>query len=231
MARRSGRSLLALLVTIVTLAGAWFQGNGKLGDLWPTPAERRPSSATWEQLEGCRFLPHSGNDGDSFHAIHGGKEYIFRLYFVDAPETDDSYVERTADQAEYFGITKPEVMKLGQSAATFTRKRLEGRKFTIHTRWRDALGRSRLPRHYAFVEIGKEDLGELLVSNGLARIYGTRVTLPDGRDSRTYLRDLDRLEAEAKRRRLGGWRSLRTGFVTESASWLLARPRHRIVAR
>ena len=30
------------------------------------------------------------------------------------------------------------------------------------------------------------DLNELLVSAGLARIYGTRTPLPDGRDSRTW---------------------------------------------
>ena len=54
---------------------------------------------------------------------------------MDATERlHDSYADGTADQAEYFGISRPEVMKLGQSAATFTRKRLEGRKFTIHTR-------------------------------------------------------------------------------------------------
>jgi len=32
------------------------------------------------------------------------------------------------------------------------------------------------------------NLAELLVRNGLARIYGTRTPLPDGRGSRTYLR-------------------------------------------
>jgi len=49
------------------------------------------------------------------------------------------------------------------------------------------------------------DLNELLVSAGLARIYGTRTPLPDGRDSRTYLNDLRALEAEAKAAKRGGW--------------------------
>jgi hypothetical protein len=35
----------------------------------------------------------------------------------------------------------------------------------------------------------------------LARIYGTRTTLPDGRDSRQYLAPLAELEAEAKKQR------------------------------
>src|SRR5690606_19182975 len=128
-----------------------------------------------------------------FHVVYQGKEYIFRLYFVDAPESDDTYGERTAAQAKYFGITNAEAVKLGESARDFTGKRLDGRKFTVWTRWRDALGRSKLPRYYAMVKVGDDDLGELLVSNGLARIYGTRVALPDGRDSRTYLRTLDKL--------------------------------------
>jgi hypothetical protein len=34
------------------------------------------------------------------------------------------------------------------------------------------------------------------VSNGLARIYGTRTPLPDGSDSRTYLAHLRQLETQ-----------------------------------
>ncbi|MGV3531918.1 MAG: thermonuclease family protein [Chthoniobacteraceae bacterium] len=203
-----------MIITIVTLAAAWYRGGGDLDDLLPRPAQKRASSKEWERLDGCRFLPHSGNDGDSFHVVHQGKEYIFRLYFVDAPESDDTYGERTAAQAKYFGITSAEAVKLGESARTFTRKRLERGKFTVWTRWRDALGRSKLPRYYAMVKVGDNDLGELLVSNGLVRIYGTRVALPDGRDSRTYLRILDQLEQEAKGRRLGGWRAKRTAFLS-----------------
>ncbi len=49
------------------------------------------------------------------------------------------------------------------------------------------------------------DLNELLVSAGLARIYGTRTPLPDGRDSRAYLAHLHELENEAKAAKRGGW--------------------------
>ncbi len=42
----------------------------------------------WITLENCRLVPNPANDGDNFHASVNGKEYIFRLYFVDAPETD-----------------------------------------------------------------------------------------------------------------------------------------------
>jgi endonuclease YncB( thermonuclease family) len=52
---------------------------------------------------------------------------------------------------------------------------------------------------------GGRDLNELLVSAGLARIYGTRTPLPDGRDSREYLAHLHALENQAKAAKRGGW--------------------------
>ena len=42
----------------------------------------------WVTLENCQLVSNPSNDGDSFHVRADNKEYIFRLYFVDAPETD-----------------------------------------------------------------------------------------------------------------------------------------------
>jgi len=50
----------------------------------------------------------------------------------------------------------------------------------------------------------------LLVSNGLARIYGKRITLPDGTDSRTYLAKLEALKEKATALKVGGWGSATT---------------------
>jgi hypothetical protein len=50
------------------------------------------------------------------------------------------------------------------------------------------------------------DLGFFDWENGLARIYGTRMPLPSGRDSRTYFATLRGLEQQAKSAGLGGWR-------------------------
>jgi endonuclease YncB( thermonuclease family) len=73
-------------------------------------------------------------------------------------------------------------------------------------RWRRALGRSAIWRYYAIVVTADgRDLNELLVSAGLAGIYGTRTPLPDGRDSRTYLAHLRELETQAKAARRGAW--------------------------
>jgi len=79
-------------------------------------------------------------------------------------------------------------------------------KRSRYTRWRRALGRSALWRYYAIVITSDgKDLNELLVSAGLARIYGTRTPLPDGRDSREYLAHLRELEAEEKAAKRGAW--------------------------
>ncbi len=62
-------------------------------------------------------------------------------------------------------------------------------------------------RYYALVYTADgRDLAELLVRNGLARIYGTRTPTPDGRDSRAYRRRLKELEAQAKRQQVGAWK-------------------------
>jgi endonuclease YncB( thermonuclease family) len=88
---------------------------------------------------------------------------------------------------------------------TFTKQAL-AKPFTIQTRWRLALGCSTLPRYYAIVLTADgRDLNELLVSAGLARIYGTRTPLPDGRDSREYLAHLRELENGAKAAKRGAW--------------------------
>jgi endonuclease YncB( thermonuclease family) len=133
------------------------------------------------------------------------KEVVFRLYFVDTPEEERVYADRIAEQAAYFGIKPDAALEAGRKASEFTRQAL-AKPFTIYTRWRLALGRSKLLRYYAIVLTPDgRDLNELLVSAGLARIYGTRTPLPDGRDSRSYLARLAELEMQAKAARRGAW--------------------------
>lgn len=164
-----------------------------------------PSAQPFTELKGCTLLPNQANDGDSFH-VHtpDGKEHIFRLYFVDCPEDRSDFPDRVAEQAAYFGINSQRAVQIGLDAARFTSHRLTG-TFTVYTRWKDALGKSELQRFYAFIKIGPDYLQDLLVQNGLARIYGVRTPLPDGKDSRVYLAHLAALEQEAKGKKLGGW--------------------------
>lgn len=164
----------------------------------PAPAGR------WRTLEGCTLIPDESNDGDSFHVKYRRHHYIFRLYFADAPETDRLVPERVTEQAAYWDISEDETLRLGKKAAEFTRKFLQG-EFTVFTRLADARGRSEKPRFYAIVQAGQKDLAEALVENGLARIFGEDVELPDGTSSTMIWWRLKTAERNAKKFRLGGW--------------------------
>ena len=165
--------------------------------------KKLPPQKPFERFDGCVLEPDEWTDGDSFRVrLPGGRLETFRLYFVDTTESR-SRGKRSDEQAAYFGLTRPGAVKLGEEAKAFTTAAPK-RPFTIQTRWRPVFGS---PRYYAFVFTADgSDLAELLVKNGLARIYGTRTPLPDGRNSRTYLATLADLEQQAKSAGLGGWR-------------------------
>jgi endonuclease YncB( thermonuclease family) len=169
-------------------------------------------ASEWVYLENARLLPNKSNDGDSFHVMHEGREYIFRLYFVDCPETDDSYPERVAEQAAHFGTTSENAIEIGNEAKDATELLLEA-PFDVVTRWQEAGGRSKLDRHYAMILIdGTEgpksaDLAAVLVSHGLARVHGVRVKPPFSNLKATELLNIYRtIEEEAKADRKGGWK-------------------------
>jgi DNA uptake protein ComE-like DNA-binding protein len=164
----------------------------------------RDGTNDWVVLENCRFVSNSGNDGDSFHVSDGTKEYIFRLYLVDAPETDAADPARLIKQAKHFGISEPQVIELGETAKSFVQKEL-AEPFTVYTRMAHAMGRSGIERFYAFVQTKDGDLGEQLIANGLARIHGTRAAPPGASSSAAARQKLEELEDGAKRQKLGGW--------------------------
>src|SRR5437870_7414367 len=171
-----------------------------------TPVEigARDGSKDWIVLENCRLIPNPANDGDSFHVSAGAKEYIFRLYLVDAPETDEMTPGRLVEQAKYFGISVPQAIEVGQAAKEFTREKLS-QPFIAFTHMSDALGQSRLERFYAFVQTKEGDLGEQLVRNGLARVFGFKAVPPSLQNSRQEIQKLQQLKNEAKREKIGGW--------------------------
>jgi endonuclease YncB( thermonuclease family) len=137
----------------------------------------RDQSKDWIVLKDCRLIANPANDGDSFHVSAGAKEYLFRLYSVDAPETDARNPGRLIEQGKYFGITVPQAIEVSRAAKDFTQEKLS-QPFTVLTHMSDAMGQSRLERFYAFVETKEGDLGEQLVRNGLARSYGFRTAPP-----------------------------------------------------
>lgn len=158
----------------------------------------------WMEWKDCSLQENDSNDGDSFHVKAGGRGYICRLYFVDAPETDAGFPERVAEQGKYFGINPAQAVELGELAWKFTSEKLS-RPFTIRTCRQNAMGRSNKPRYYAFVETSEGDLGELLVANGLARVHGVTTASPGSSSSAQEEQKLQRLEREARRLQLGGW--------------------------
>jgi DNA uptake protein ComE-like DNA-binding protein len=174
--------------------------------LWPATVKlsARSGSKEWIVLKDCRLIPNPANDGDSFHVSVGPNEYLFRLYFVDAPETDEMTPRRLVEQAKHFAITVPQAIEVGRAAKEFTRQKLS-EPFTVFTHMSDAMGQSRLERFYAFVQTSQGDLGEQLVRNGLARTYGFRTAPPGVRNSHEELAKLQQLEDQAKQEKIGGW--------------------------
>ena len=162
-------------------------------------------AATWRDLRPCAWVPNKYNDGDSFHATWHGREYIFRLYYVDTPESDLSLEERVKEQAEYWDVAPGDIPALAKAATTFTEKFLED-GFTVYTQYDTARGRSKLKRYYAMIRADDMYLSEALVGAGLARIYGNwSPMLPDGTTDNKYKARLRAAEHKAKRAGLGAW--------------------------
>jgi len=163
----------------------------------------------WRIYRDCELMDNASNDGDSFHVKYQKRHYLFRLCFVDAPETESSIPERVKEQGEYWDIDEKATLRTGREAAKFTRNFLKD-GFTVYTRFKDARGRSDRKRYYAMVQVGDEYLSMALVEQGLARIYGYRVELPDGMKSKKYRAKLQSAERRAKREGRGAWGSGRS---------------------
>lgn len=185
------------------------------------PCEATGKEKDWITLDNCQLVPNAANDGDSFHIRANETEYLVRLYFVDAPETASIGPTRLIEQAEYFGVSVPQVIEIGLNAKKFVDAKLS-EPFTIVTRLAGGLGRSKIQRIYGFVRTKEGDLGEQLVANGLARIHGTTAAPSGSSTSADEREKLATLENEAKRRKVGGWGmtgqpSNETGSLSQSS--------------
>lgn len=166
----------------------------------------------WITLKECRLV--RATDADSFHVAAQGKEFVFRLYFVDAPETDAAFPDRLQEQAKYFGLTLEQTVQLGGYAANFTKERLN-RSFVVRTCMQDARGQSK--RFYAFVETPEGDLAELLVANGLARVHGSEASPVGLTSPELEWEKLKRLEQEARQQKVGAWGAAGGGMTKRLA--------------
>ena len=159
--------------------------------------------AEWVKLEKVSFRTDPSNDGDSFHVAAQGRSYYFRLYFVDTPETQTRLQDRINEQAQIFGISPKSVLKMGKAAKDFSKDRLK-RPFTVWTEWMDAQGDSQMKRYFCFVTDSEgRDLGQELVGNGLARVYGAQADHPEGPSRNAQWAVLNKRLQEAKAQKLG----------------------------
>ena len=67
------------------------------------------------------------------------------------------------------------------------------------------MGRSKMERFYAFIEVDHHDLGEELVANGLARLHGTETRPPGMNSVEVEWNKLEQLERTAKQQKVGAW--------------------------
>jgi len=164
-------------------------------------------ASPWETLSGCRLKASDWNDGDSFHVVHGGREFLFRLCYVDCPETRShrELVDRTTAQAKYWKIKKKDLFALAAEASEFTGAELAA-PFTVRTQWEDAKGQSQLPRYFAVIgTAGGKDLAELLVARGYSRVFGFMPPRPDGQSAHDYGEKLKKIELGAQADKAGAW--------------------------
>lgn len=172
-----------------------------------------PLFAEWTTLKSCRLVENASNDADSFviscsTAYRGQKENRFRLYFVDAAETDSNSEfkrDRLSEQAEYWERDDPDfALRIGLRSSQTVKKMLRQR-FTVYTKGEYAPSMGR-PRYYALIEVDGQMLDEFLVEEGLVRIYGKGTDLPDGTSQQTHWRKLEALERRARNEHKNGWR-------------------------
>ncbi len=159
----------------------------------------------WRAKEACTLIENEANDGDSFHVKVNRRHYIFRLLWVDTPETEQRFPERVAEQAAYFGIAPADAIIIGKQAVAFSTAFLARAPFTVFTQFDDAMGSSEKDRDYAVIKAGDTYLMEALVSNGLARIHGLQEMPDDGPTVDNMRRRLKALEKEAREAKRGAW--------------------------
>jgi DNA uptake protein ComE-like DNA-binding protein len=168
-------------------------------------------AAELQKFSGVTLVKDAYHDGDSFRVKLADRELTIRLYFVDTPETSVSHstdARRVRSQKRYFGLSsaRDTMILYGRRASVFAGKKLS-RPFTLYTSFAVAMGRSRGGRYYGFIETADgEDLGELLVANGLARAYGVSHSGPHGAKAKELSARFHDLESMAMLSHRGVWK-------------------------
>ena len=201
-----GNPFVVLVLLIVLLGGLYY-----LNEFYePGPPATRSKSGDFIVLEGCRLIEDPNrNDGDSFRVRHGDEQYVIRLYFVDCPEKRvHSYdKDRIAEQGRYFGgLSEKETIKLGLDARDVTLNLVRKNDFSVLTKWEEVYTSGRFYGLVRFEEGGPNPLylHQILVQEGLARIYTRGLDIPGETKSR-HLKRLQNFEKQARKKGKGGW--------------------------
>jgi endonuclease YncB( thermonuclease family) len=186
----------------------------------PSRLERKSSDharerqGRYEVHRNSTLAKDRSNDGDSFRVILAdGRREIFRLYFVDTPESGfrsyrngETNHQRIREQAEYFGVSSADAVELGLEGKKFVLDLLGKRPFTLYTEWDSPF---RDQRYHAFIQINEGGkprwLHELLIEKGFARLKTKPADLPDGTKANSHRGYLESLQATARKSRKGGW--------------------------
>jgi micrococcal nuclease len=134
-------------------------------------------------------------DGDTLNVVFpGGDQETVRILGVDTPEVTLA----GTDPGSFEGVSDPVVLRSWGEVATSTlRREVEGREVAVTTD-RAAGERDCYGRLLAYLQTDEgKDIGEVLLSRGLARVYTPESFARKGR----YLE----VQAEAKRRGIGIW--------------------------
>lgn len=217
-------SWLTVLLVIAALA-VWTLDQKRAADSRGESRNHRTGNAAasgkpaatggYESYQNCALAGTRGNDGDSFLVrLPDGRKEIFRLYFVDSPESafkrysgGETNHERIRQQAaDMGGITPEQAVATGVKARALTLGLLGSAPFDVFTRWDSPF---RDQRYHAFIRVREAGqprwLHELLVERGLARIKTKPADLPDGTPANQHLEHLRELERQARRGQRGAW--------------------------
>jgi len=177
-----------------------------------SPSSQR--EGRYKVYRGCTLANEKHNDGDSFEVrLPDGRTEVFRLYFVDTPESqfrtyrggEDNHT-RIQQQGDYFGISSEQAVDIGRKAKEFILPLLAKRPFTLYTVWDSPFNDQ---RYHAFIEVEQDGktrwLDELLVERGFCRIFTKGADMPDGTPLSRRKDQLHAMEREAKARRAGAW--------------------------
>lgn len=169
------------------------------------------AESPWEKLEDCRVVESPHNDGDSVEIKCHGKRRVIRLYYVDCFEVSPNSQARRIEQAKYFGLPEEKreeaALQIASEATHRTATQL-ARPFTVYTQGVKVASTEQTPVVRAFVTTADgRDLGELLVSEGLAIIREGKAASehPDGRNVSEQISALRTAETHARLKGAGAW--------------------------